>query len=68
MQKMMLDGRTIYYSRFTNPEVARSWIHRAKNEAMVLGEIDEDGNGEVWTMRLSDAQRCERAGYTVIYW
>ena len=69
MRKMDLNGRTIYYSRFTRFENALSWIHRAKNEAIVLGEIDEDtGEGEIMAMRLSDAERCERAGYSVIYW
>lgn len=64
-----LDGRRIRYTRFTTIENALSWIHRAKNEAIVLGEIDEDtGDGEVMVMRLADAQRCDRAGYTVIYW
>ena len=67
--KMNLNGRTIRYSRFTTIGNALSWIHRAKNEAIVLGEIDEDtGDGEVMVMRLSDATRCDRAGYTVIYW
>ena len=67
--KMDLNGRTIRYSRFTTIGNALSWIHRAKSEAIVLGEIDEDtGDGEVMVMRLSDAERCERAGYSVIYW
>jgi hypothetical protein len=66
--KMDLNGRTIRYTRFTTIGNALSWIHRAKNEAIVLGEIDEDtGDGEVMVMRLSDAARCDRAGYTVIY-
>ena len=59
MSKMTINGKAIYYAEYKSRGLAESALsHAVKPQHLILGD-----NERYWTVRPSDGQRLERAGY-----
>lgn len=63
--KLSINGRTVYYSEFSDEAAAMRYARNGVKLAVVLG--DAESGMPAMVMVLADAQRCERAGFTVRY-
>ena len=66
MNKIVIDGKKIYLSKYHKVENALSSLTQYRKPArVVMGDYDDPWGG-FWVCRPSDATRLERAGYEII--
>jgi hypothetical protein len=66
MNKIIIDGKKIYLSKYHKVENALSSLSQYQKPArVVMGDYDDPWGG-FWVCRPSDAARLERAGYEII--
>ncbi len=59
-----INGREIKGYRFSSLQRARRWIYGSLRPwRVVLGDIDDQGQGWFWVVTPADAERLQRAGY-----
>lgn len=58
MNKITINGRTVYYSRFASLDLARSYADGCKGMGVMFGD-----HPCYWVATLADCQRLEKAGY-----
>lgn len=56
--KIKINGRTIYYGRFTSLETARNCANRTAAYSVMMGNA-----GQYWVARMVDCERMNKAGY-----